>query len=231
MSSDPHTGTKPASKNSRREALKQKAAELFAQKGIDAVSLNEINKAAGQRNTSALHYHFGSKEGLIEAIVYERYEHINQQINKLLDEFEASPKQAQTLRALLKVSIKPFMDQLDDQQGIYYLLIVTQLFMKSSDMITKGHPTGEDTARLRIFHHYQTIMGELPPLVQNSRLILHASMLVHSLATYAQTTQAGGSYLLGSKTLFFNNLLDGLEGLMKNPASEATLETIRTEKI
>jgi AcrR family transcriptional regulator len=32
------------------------------------VSLREINEAAGQRNTNALHYHFGDREGLIRAL-------------------------------------------------------------------------------------------------------------------------------------------------------------------
>jgi AcrR family transcriptional regulator len=218
------------SKTDRREALKLKAEELFATKGIDAVSLNEINKATGQRNTSALHYHFGSKEGLIEAIVYERYEMINQQLNTLLDEFEALAPQQQTLRALLKASVRPFTDQLDEQRGIYYLLIVTQLFMKSSDMITKGHPSGQDTARLRLFRLYKHVMAELPAEVQNARLILHASLLFHSLATYAQTVQPKAKDAGAKKTLFFYNLLDALEGLMQSPVSTETLAAIQESK-
>ena len=40
------------------------AERLFADIGIDATSLAEINKAAGQRNRSAVQYHFGDKEGV-----------------------------------------------------------------------------------------------------------------------------------------------------------------------
>ena len=63
MCSEPATDNK----QNRRQLLLQTAEALFARKGIDAVSLNEINKAARQRNTSAMHYHFGSKEGLVQA--------------------------------------------------------------------------------------------------------------------------------------------------------------------
>ena len=34
------------------------ALELFADQGIDAVSMRNINAAAGARNASAVHYHF-----------------------------------------------------------------------------------------------------------------------------------------------------------------------------
>lgn len=45
------------------------ALQLFADEGIDAVSMRTINSAAGARNASAVHYHFGSKLGIIEAII------------------------------------------------------------------------------------------------------------------------------------------------------------------
>ena len=44
---------------------------LFATKGIEGVSLRMVNREAGARNNSALHYHFGNKMGLItETISY-----------------------------------------------------------------------------------------------------------------------------------------------------------------
>lgn len=45
------------------------ALELFAEHGIDAVSMRTINNAAGTRNASAVHYHFGNKLGIVEAII------------------------------------------------------------------------------------------------------------------------------------------------------------------
>jgi len=46
--------------------------EAFARFGIEAASIRQINAAAGQRNTSAVRYHFGSKEGLLEALIERR---------------------------------------------------------------------------------------------------------------------------------------------------------------
>ena len=48
------------------------AERLFARHGIDGVSLRQIAAEAGSGNNSAVHYHFGSKHGLIAAIFRHR---------------------------------------------------------------------------------------------------------------------------------------------------------------
>lgn len=52
-----------------REKLIIVAIKLFAQQGFSGVSMRTINSAAGTKNSSAVHYHFGSKMGIIEAIM------------------------------------------------------------------------------------------------------------------------------------------------------------------
>src|ERR1700722_6985690 len=54
-----------------REALLRAAEHLFARRGFD-VTVHEIHTQAGQRNASALHYHFGDRDGLMRA-VFERH--------------------------------------------------------------------------------------------------------------------------------------------------------------
>ena len=55
-----------------RDKLIDAAARLFAERGIEAVSLAEIVRESGQRNTSAVQYHFGGRDDLLLAIL-ERY--------------------------------------------------------------------------------------------------------------------------------------------------------------
>ena len=64
----------PANKHASRSAATRRkfiraAQKLYAEKSIDAVSLNQVTSAAGQKNRNALQYHFGSREGLIQAIL------------------------------------------------------------------------------------------------------------------------------------------------------------------
>jgi AcrR family transcriptional regulator len=63
-------------KGGRREdtrlALLETAEALFAESGIDAVSLRQIGGAIGSANTNVVGYHFGGKDALIAAIFEHR---------------------------------------------------------------------------------------------------------------------------------------------------------------
>ena len=54
-----------------RERLLQAAETLFAERGFEATTLRELTSLAGG-NLAAIHYHFGSKEALLESIFAAR---------------------------------------------------------------------------------------------------------------------------------------------------------------
>ncbi|MCR6484939.1 TetR/AcrR family transcriptional regulator [Amycolatopsis sp. OK19-0408] len=51
------------------------AERLFAEHGVGAVSLRTVMQAAGT-NVAAIHYHFGSKEGLLDAVLRSRLDQV-----------------------------------------------------------------------------------------------------------------------------------------------------------
>lgn len=51
-----------------RARLVEEGLRLFADDGVDGAQLREIVRAAGQANDSAVHYHFGSRAGLLLAV-------------------------------------------------------------------------------------------------------------------------------------------------------------------
>ena len=51
-----------------RESILKEANRLFAEKGYEGTSIRELTEAA-QVNVAAINYHFGSKQGLFEAVV------------------------------------------------------------------------------------------------------------------------------------------------------------------
>ena len=53
------------------ERLLTTAQQLFAREGIYQVPLKRIVERAGQRNASALHYHFGGRDALLHAFAHE----------------------------------------------------------------------------------------------------------------------------------------------------------------
>jgi AcrR family transcriptional regulator len=89
---------------SGRDRILTTAERLIAEQGA-AASLREIAAAAGQKNTSAVHYHFGSRDALIEAIVVLRQESLETERLALLAEHEAAGRT--DLRALVEALITP----------------------------------------------------------------------------------------------------------------------------
>jgi AcrR family transcriptional regulator len=119
-----------------RERLLDAAQHLFARHGVDAVPIREINALAGQRNASALHYHFGSRQGLLVAIVERHQPAIDAERAVLLDRVgrggPGGPGQRDgddphDPHELLATILGPLTDRLRTADGRDYLRIVPQL--------------------------------------------------------------------------------------------------------
>jgi TetR/AcrR family transcriptional regulator, regulator of cefoperazone and chloramphenicol sensitivity len=87
------------------------------------VSLKHIQDAAGQKNASALHYHFGGREGLLQAILDRHNATIERARGVRLEALDSEP----SLRALVEAVVLPMADELATEDGRYFLRIVAQL--------------------------------------------------------------------------------------------------------
>lgn len=72
---------------STKERILDAAERLFGEHGVGATSLRSVIGEAGV-NLAAVHYHFGSKDGLVEAVVKRRVDPINQERLAMLAELE-----------------------------------------------------------------------------------------------------------------------------------------------
>ncbi|WP_204054782.1 TetR/AcrR family transcriptional regulator, partial [Planomonospora parontospora] len=110
------------------------AERLFAEKGIEGVSLREINAAAGQRNSTALQYHFGDRAGLLAAVLAKHQPEVEVRRHQLLDEYEARGglPAAEARRTLAAALVRPMAAKLADSDGgRSYLRIMEQLVHRS----------------------------------------------------------------------------------------------------
>jgi len=83
------------------------AQQLFIARGYAATSLRSISTAAGV-NLSATHYHFGSKEGLFEAVIDRHVGPLNAARLRALSEVQTGPKPnspAQIVQAFLQPTV------------------------------------------------------------------------------------------------------------------------------
>ena len=74
-----------------RQRFIEAAQRLFAERGIDSVSVNEITVAAGQKNRNALQYHFGDRNSLLQAIIDMHSKRVRQLRQPMLDAVSAQP--------------------------------------------------------------------------------------------------------------------------------------------
>lgn len=107
------------------------AEKLFAEKGIDKVSTREIAREAGQRNHSALHYHFGSIDEVINAIFNYRMIPVDDLRKYLFDE-ELKKTEDLSFRDLIYILISPVAKKaLDPNEKNYFLKMLAQLLSRS----------------------------------------------------------------------------------------------------
>jgi len=95
-----------------RQRILDAAEKLFAEHGYANVSVRTVTTKARQ-NLAAVNYHFGSKDGLLEAVYLRRGHLLNEEREQLLREAEAagSPAPLETvLRAMLLPAIRWSMD-------------------------------------------------------------------------------------------------------------------------
>jgi AcrR family transcriptional regulator len=93
------------------------AEQLYANKGFAAVSLRHIIRDAGV-NTAAVHYHFGSREALVRAVLERRAGPINNERLAALDSLEArSSGGTLPLEGVVEAFLAPVIRMLGDPSG------------------------------------------------------------------------------------------------------------------
>lgn len=109
-----------------RQQILDAAEALFAQTGIAHTATRAILRAAGQRNESALQYHFGGRDGLVAAL----HERRMAQVEQLRQERLAAipPDGTLALRDILEIQVMPFVDRARADTGfVHYLCAIGEV--------------------------------------------------------------------------------------------------------
>ena len=211
------TATSTDERADTKERLLHAGERLFAEQGIHGARLRAINDLAGQRNSSALHYHFGSRMGLVEAILTRHQHVVDARLRERLDDLEAQPEPA-PIRSLVEAVVRPLSGELENQPGRDFLRIVPQVLPALSRNLRSGRvePMTEQTVRL--LDLLDRRMAGVPAPVRRERLIAYALVLTGVLADRALQIESRRPMVLDGEQ-FVAHLVDIITAALEAPST------------
>jgi AcrR family transcriptional regulator len=116
----------PSDASATRRRLIDEAARAFAADGVYQASLIEITRRAGQRNRGALYYHFGSRSGVVCAVLERHVEFLAQREGELLAIARTRPDD--DVAAVVEAIVRPATELAESGwRGRCFLQILAEL--------------------------------------------------------------------------------------------------------
>src|SRR5829696_5572811 len=115
----------PDASHTRRKLL-DAATQAFAEHGVFNASLLDITRQAGQRNRGALHYHFGSRDGVLCAVLEQHVDFLARREGELRE--IAAQRPAEDIESVVEAIVRPAAELAESGwRGRCFLLILAEL--------------------------------------------------------------------------------------------------------
>lgn len=201
---------------STRDLLLDAAARLFAERGIDNVSIAEIVRTADQRNASAVHYHFGSRDEILRSVLARHVPAIADRRRELLDRARSRP--ARDVRSAAEAVVRPVTEFA--QRGWReraYLQIGSEL----TGAIDRTSPDIRELLMQTAGYAAWDLFGERCPKVPVDLWRVRREVCIvfigRAAADRARRLDRGGEHDVLSDDRFVDNLIDMVIGAMTAP--------------
>jgi AcrR family transcriptional regulator len=206
------------SDRSTKDRLLDAAERLFARDGVQSARIRDINELAGQRNPSALHYHFGSRIGVVEAILLRYQSAIDVIVADALDRVEAGGREPD-VRDIIGAIVPPEVEALETQSGRDCVRIIPQLLPALSRNLRAGivYPATRQSHRVLTMLDDRMAALSLPEHVRRERLVTYALLFTTMLGERAHALEEGADMHL-SRDEFAVHMVDELEALLVAPS-------------
>ena len=213
----PTTASTTGSAVQTRRRLVEAATEAFAEHGVFTASLVDITRRAGQRNRGAVHYHFGSRDGLIVAVIDQHAAFLAQREGELLEQARARPDD--DLASVLESIVRPAVELADTgADGRRYLVIIGQLVEEYDRVHPEVTAALERTGGVPVYDLLRSRLPAYDEELLNERMALVTSFILCSVADRAR---AQGSDTRGRAQLpagrFVANLVAMAAGMATAP--------------
>lgn len=206
------TGPVRTTEDTRRRII-EAAERLFAERGVDVVSLREVNRAAGARNAIAVQYHFADRAGVLRAIFAKHSPDVDARRLAMLDQYEADGRP--DLRFLAAALVRPFAAKLADPDGGPQFLQIYAEVLSRPDAV--GSPTAADDPG----HSLLRWRALVEPLIEADAARLHRryTAILHTAVELSRRARTGPHT---DDRLFVSYLIDVVTAILGAPVSEET---------
>jgi AcrR family transcriptional regulator len=194
------------------------AERLFAAHGLDGVSLRQIGAAAGNANNSAVQYHFGSKDQLVQAILEYRLPHLHERRRMLV-----AARRPGDLRSWVECYVLPILEQ-GEQQGSHYLGFIAMLQQSSHRDVLRRLPQEFRESTDEFWRQVGALLPHIPEPLRTHRIAQSLAFIVNATADRERTRAHGHDVL--PFAVHVSDLLDGLVGFLEAPVSPAALAAL-----
>ena len=173
-----------ASGRATRERLILLAERMFAERGIEAVSLRAIGEAAGQRNKTAVQYHFGDRAALVSAIYAYRSEQLDARRSALLASHHESGERDCT-DVLLHIVLQPHVESMTDPEN-HFLPFLARLVIDVGSLANASSVAAAPFmgAHNELRRKIREANRDAPDKVFDERYDLLLTFAITALATY-----------------------------------------------
>jgi len=197
------------------------ATRLFAERGVEGVSLREINREAGATNAAAVQYHFHGRDGLLRAILKAHLGPVEARRHAMLDAYEAAGNADP--RALTAALVQPYADELTSPPGgPAFLQVYAELVNGPNPMIEPG--TLDDPGS-SLYRWRRAVEPFLTP--DAVRLHVRYTAICHAITELGRRARAGRA---GDQRLFVSHLVDTTAAILNSTPSTETLAIMRDRK-
>lgn len=200
-----------------RQRLIAAASGAFAEHGTANASLLDITRQAGQRNRGAVHYHFGTREGLVAAVLEQHAVFLSERELALL---AAARERPGDLAAAVEAAARPTTELAETgSSGRHYVQIVAELVAEERiDIHPAVREALERTGGYAVFEEIRARMPAMPERIADERLALMTGFLLRAVSDRARAMdrEQPGRQQLGTDE-FVGNLVRMIVAMLQAP--------------
>ena len=202
-----------------KERIKRAARKLFAEHGVEAVTVRQIVAEAGAKNGGSLNYYFGSKEGLISELLTDvlRASSIGWLDGVSEMERAGGPKSVRDVIAIIVYGPDRFFADDPDPTATRFLASV--LFTRRR-MVRDLMERLDYTVFQRLLGYIRLLRADIPTPIMRQRLIFLAWYLISVLSAHEAFI---ASRRRSSEWKAFDarsNIIDTAVGLIEAPITQ-----------